>query len=337
MHRAGFGVVALLASWTVAQTTAEAQDIVVNVTAFEGRSAGTFDLPDLATTSASPVGLDECEKTITFTFSGLDATRDHLSFYEGTGCDDPTVRQDTTSTMCDPLEVPDQAYMMRTAIDDVAITLSDLLPTQCADGSGSGLQNVWVLALNNRGDTVSGAGQKVMFPLAFDFTPPSMVGSLQATGGEDVATLTWGGGEANTMYQIFLDPAGCTGSTPTSDGRLTTDPPDISLLVKTATGGTTTVPFPESVAFGTSVAVAIRGIDDSGNLGSVSNIVCVERFETTSWWDSRCGSGDGGTEDELCRDDGGTCAASPARSSGAGLGTLLMVAVAALVIRRRAR
>jgi len=335
MHRAGIGAVALLASWMAAQTTAAAQDIVPSVRAFEGRTRA-FSLLDLATTRASPITLAECESaTITFRFTGVDINRANLSFFEGQMCDDPTVRQDTTTTTCN--ELPATAATMNLSVVDVVVPVRELLPSQCTAGSGAGVQTIWVLALNARGDTVAGPGQKVSFPLAFDFAPPAMVGSLRATGGEDVATLTWSGGEANTTFQVFLDPNGCTGTTPNSPG-LESDPPDASLMVKTASGGSTTVEFPDSVPFGSHVAVAIRGEDSSGNLGSLSNIVCVERFETTSWWDSRCaGGGDGGAVDELCRDDGGTCAATPARSSGAGLGTLLMIALAALVIRRRAR
>jgi len=336
MHRAGIGAVALLASWMAAQATANAQDILPSVRAFEGRTRA-FSLTDLATTRASPIRLAECESaTITFRFTGVDINRANLSFFEGQMCDDPTVRQDTTTTTCN--ELPATAATMNLAVVDVVVPVDELLPEQCRAGSGAGVETIWVLALNNDGETVTGAGQKVSFPLAFDFAPPAMVGSLRATGGESVATLTWSGGEANTTFQVFLDPNGCTGSTPNADGGLTGETPDPSLMVKTASGGSTTVPFPDSVPFGSHVAVAIRGEDSSGNLGSLSNIVCVERFETTSWWDSRCGGGgDGGAVDELCRDDGGTCAATPGRASGAGLGTLLMIALTALVIRRRAR
>lgn len=336
MHRVGIGAVALLASWMAAQATAQAQDIAPSVRGFDGRTRA-FSLSDLATTRASPIRLAECESaSITFRFTGVDINRANLSFFEGQMCDDPTVRQDTTTTTCN--ELPPTAATMNLAVVDVAVPVRELLPSQCEAASGAGVQTVWVLALNARGDTVTGPGQRVSFPLAFDFAPPAMVGSLRATGGEDVATLTWSGGEAGTTYEVFLDPNGCVGSTPDSPGLMGEGAPDPTLLWKSGvSGGSTTVDFPDSVPFGGFVAVAIRASDRSGNVGSLSNIVCVERFETTSWWDSRCSGGDGGPVDELCRDDGGTCAASPGSSSGAGLGTLLMVALAALVIRRRAR
>ena len=221
MHRAGIGAVALLASWMAAHATAEAQNISPSIRAFEGRTRA-FYLADLATTRASPVTLAECESaSITFRFTGVDINRANLSFFEGQSCDDPTVRQDTTMRTCTDLEL--SAATMNLAVVDVVVPVRDLLPEQCAAGSGAGVPTIWVLALNARGDAVTGPGQKVSFPLAFDFDPPATVGSLRATGGEDVATLTWSGGEANTTFQVFLDPNGCTGTTPNSPG-LESDP-----------------------------------------------------------------------------------------------------------------
>lgn len=336
MHRVGIGAVVLLASWMAAQTSAQAQDIVPSIARFEGRTRA-YSLMNLATTTGSPVTRAECDATITFRFSGVDIGRANLSFFEGQRCDDPTVRQSTTTTECNELPAT-AATMNQPIVDNVEIPVSELLAEQCEAGTGSGVQTIWVLALNAGGDAVSGAGQKTSFPLAFDFTPPTAVGSLRATGGEDVATLTWSGGEAGTTYEVFLDPNGCNGATPSSPG-LMGETPDPTLVVKSGvSGGTTTVDFPAGVSFGTFVAVAIQAKDRSGNVGSLSNVVCVERFETTSWWDSRCGGGDGGgAGDELCRDDGGTCAASRGRSSGVSLGALLLLALATLVIRRSAR
>lgn len=335
MHRAGLASIALLGSWIASHGIAEAQEIVVGVSSFTGRSAGTFDLADLANTNASPIGLDECDSVITFELSGLDSSRDHVEFFEGSMCPDPSVRQDETTTTCDPLEVPDAAYT-GTVLEELQVTVSDLLAEPCADGSGSGTRNIWMLALSSPDDDASGPGQSKTFPLAFDFSPPATPGSLQATGGEDVATLTWGSSDTDARTQVFVDPAGCTGGTPTSEG-LMSDPPTLAPFA-TVTGGTTTVAFPESVPFGGHMAVAIRAVDDAGNAGALSNIVCVERFETTSWWDMRCGGDGGAAADEVCRDDGGTCSvASPGRPGSGALAALLGLALAAIVLRRSAR
>lgn len=337
MHRAGIGAVALLASWAAAQVTAEAQDIRPSVTAFQGRD-GNFSIDQLGS-DAGEIGLAECDSLITFTFTGVDSMRGELQFWEGSMCDLSSVRLNEDTTECEELPAASVDIDNRSMFGDVQVRVSDLLPEACTDRSGAGGRDIWVIALDSPNDDATGPGQKATFRLAFDFNPPSTPGSLQATGGENVATLTWGSGDSDASYQVFVDPTGCdSNGAVIADGPLTTDPPTLSPRTGTVTGGQTTVEFPDAVEFDQYMAVAIRAVDDSGNLGALSNVVCVQRFETTSWWDSRCGTGDGGgAGDELCRDDGGTCAATSARSSGAGLGTLLLIALAALVIRRRAR
>lgn len=326
MHRGAVaGAVALAV--LVMTGRADAQAIGVNVLAFEGRSAGTFDLMDLATVAANPIGAAECTATISFRFTNVDITRAQLQFFQGASCDDVSVRTDTTNTSCQELAVPADAIDMR-AQQDVDIVAGDLVP--CEEG-GSGVQTIWVLALNNPSDTVTGAGQAVSFPVAYDFVAPSAPSGLTVNPGESAAQLTW---DATTDqvsgYDIFVDPTGCSDTGEVTSPGLTSDPPDETLIVSSPSGSASSAsaPYPASVGTGQFMAVAIRAVDRAGNASPLSTPVCVERIEVVSWWDMECGSG----AHEYC--DGG-CAAAPGSGGGAAWLALAGAALALLAARRR--
>lgn len=330
MQRAAFLLIAALA-WVTLSGAARAQtNIGVSVLSFEGRTDGTFDLTRLGNTQSNPIGEAECGATIRFRFINIDTSRAFLRFFEGANCNDPAVRTSTTTTACQPLTVPDVAIEGRSQ-RDVDIVASDLVP--CDEG-GSGVRNVWVLALSNPNDTVTDPGQQHTFPIAYDFVAPSAPTSVTSGGGETDATISWTqSGEQVTEFQIFVDPNGCTDGTVTSPG-LTSDPPDESLIAATAGSGarSTSVEFPSGVPLGGQMAVAVRGVDRAGNVGPLSTPICVDRFEVTSWWRMYCSEADA---PEVC--PGGGCAATP--SGGRGSGALVASALLAfaLVLRRRAR
>ena len=275
----GLAIAALWAS------PAGAQDITVSVLDFSGRAPGNFDLMDLASISANPISQGECDAaaTVTFRFSGVDTSRSNLHLYQGALCDDVMVRNDTTDDRCSELAGP-YASQNRSQPPDLTFEVSELVP--CGAG-GAGIITVWVLALNSAmADEVSGAGQKVTFPIAYDFQGPSAPADFTATGGETTASLTWtGSGDQITSYEIYLDPSGCGGTF--------TDPPDPSLLVATIDGTNSSyaLTFPDTVATPGEAAVVIRAIDRAGNASAPSSAVCVNRFTVTTWWETYCGSG----------------------------------------------
>jgi MYXO-CTERM domain-containing protein len=336
MSRRAADVLALaacgLATLLVLAPRAHAQDsITVTVRDFTGRAAGDFDLMDLATTSAVPISQGECDAgaEITFRFTNVDPMRSNLFFYQGANCDDVAIRNDTTDDRCSLLAGPFTTEM-RTQVD-VTLPVSELVP--CGEG-GSGTREIFVLAVNNTmSDDVSGPGQLATFPIAYDFQGPAAPSDFEAVGGESSATLTWTADTSQiTEWEIFLDPNGCTGGT--VDSALLADPnaPDPSALVDTAEGTASSfdLPFPASVPIGGEAAVAIRAVDRAGNVGTLSPVRCVSRFDVTTWLEAFC-AGDG-SGSEVCTDGG--CSVSPAGGDGR-LAWLLIGAAAALAFYRR--
>lgn len=331
VRRGSIAAVALFV-WGAWTSGAEAQTpIMVVVRDFTGRTASQFSLMDLATVAANPITGGECDATITFRFTNVDVTRAQLEWFQGANCNDPAVRTSTTTTSCQALPVQSTAIDGRSQVD-VAVRAGDLID---CESNSSGVRTVWVLALNNPNDTVTGNGQSVSFPIAFDLAGPSQPTGLMGTGGEDAAHLTWDTPTtAVDKYQIFMDPNGCTDGTVTSTG-LTSTPPDESLIVSTISGTTNSadVAFPDSVPIPGEVAIAIRPEDRSGNKGELSNIICVERFAVTTWWDMYCG---GASPPAACSSSG--CAVEPGDDGGGPLGVLAALIVGlALVVRRRGR
>lgn len=326
MHRRTMGAAVLLASMAVAGN-AEAQAIGVSLQNFSGRT--TTDLADLATTNARPIGLAECDAELSFRFTNVDTSRSQLEFFEGASCEDVSVRTDTTSTMCNELPVPPDSIDMLSQ-QDIVIVARDLVP--CDEAAGSALRNVFVLALSSPTDEVTGAGQIVEFPIAYDFDPPAAPGGLTVNPGESAAQLTWTAASGISSYDVFLDPTGCSATGELISPGLMSDPPDESLIVSSPASGASaaTVPYPDGVATGQYVAVAIRAVDNAGNVSDLSTAVCVQRIEVISWWDMECGSGG----PEYC--SGGCTIARSSEGSAAWLG-LIGVAAVLFVWRKKGR
>jgi MYXO-CTERM domain-containing protein len=333
MHRAAFVPIAMVA-WGLLAGVAQAQTITPRINRFEGRTASESELARLATTAQNPIGAAECDATITFQFNGIDPTRASLRFYEGANCNDPAVRTSTTTTSCNELSVPPVAIDGRSE-REVGILARDLVP--CDEG-GSAVETIWVLALNNVNDTVTGRGQQVSFPIAFDFVPPSAPTSVASGGGEVDALVSWASsGDQVSEFQIFVDPTGCTDGVVTSP-VLTMSPPDETalsgLLAGTAgnTAASARVSFPAEVPIGGQMAVAVRAIDRAQNIGALSTPICVDRFEVTSWWDTYCGSAEAPA---VCTNGG--CSVAPVGGQPIAWVGALVAATLVLVSRRRSR
>ncbi len=330
MQRAAFVPIALIA-WGLLVGSTQAQDIGVVVNSFEGRE--NPDLARLGNQLGTPIGEADCDSLVTFRFTGIDVTRSALFFFHGSSCNDPMVRTDMTSSACQATDAASVAINGR-AQQDPPVLVRDLLP---CDMATSGVRTIWVLALNDPTDAVTGAGQQVSFPLAYDFQVPSAPTDPSASGGEARATLTWSSAGSDVVeYQVFADATGCTDDVVTSP-VLTGDPPDegalAGLLTSTAAGTSTSasVSFPASVPVGGQMAVAVRGVDRAGNVGALSTPVCVTRFEVDTWWDSYCPEGD---TRGVCS---GGCAAAPGRDASEPMLALLGLVPVALVLRRRSR
>jgi hypothetical protein len=251
----------------------------------------------------------------------IDTTRSNLRFFAGSECDNPEVRSDTTDDRCNELTVPSQATENDPQVD-ATISAADLVGG--CDSADSAVDTIWVLAVNNPSDAVSSAGQKVTFNIAHDFSGPDMLTGFEATGGESSAMLSWDAPSGQTSsIEVYLDPSGCTDIA---------DPPDASLRVATIDGAADghTLPFPDSIAIGSEVGIAVRTIDNAGNAGALSNTVCVRRFEVMSWWEAYCQDM---PDAEVCASGGG-CAVSRSRSS---LFAVAFAALALAFVLRRSR
>ncbi len=315
--------------FVLASAPAVAQDIQVTIRSMEGRTS--VDLADLATTSAVPISQSECnaDALIEFRFTQIDSARSQLHLYYGAMCETVSVRTDTTDTSCNDLEL-EYAIDMNTQVDQ-SIPVSSLI--DCTAGS-SGTRTIYVLAIDNETSEVTGAGQKVSFPIAFDFQGPSAPSGLTISDGETAMTLSWEpSSDQITEYEVYFVENGCSG------GAVTTtafdDPANPTVAVYTTIEGTTSsasVEFPDGLAVGSEHAVAIRGVDNAGNAGNLSTPQCVTIVDVQTFWDAYCGGGGGG---EACTS---SCAASPA-SRGADRGAWLALAAlaAGLLVRRRMR
>ena len=332
MQRAGLAVALAVMTWSGLAEVASAQTpIMVIIESFTGREAGRFDLADLATTSAIPIGAAECDATIVFQFNNVDMARANLRFFEGANCNDPAVRTDMTTSSCNELAVPLTTIGMVTEVT-VSARASDLVP---CDAGGSGVRTIWVLALDDINSTVTDAGQQVSFPIAFNLAPPTGPAGFAAQGGESGARLTWTAASGVTEYEVFVDPNGCTDGTVTSELLADPENPDASASVATFTGPASsyTLTWPDSVPIGGEAAVAIRAADNAGNVGPLSTVLCVSRFNVTSWWEAYCAQT---PTPESCSGGGG-CSAMPARDAGAPWIFFAAGVALAIAWRRRSR
>src|SRR5690606_8699685 len=147
-----------------------------------------------------------------------------LQFFRGSMCDQVSARTDTTSTACTPLDIPSVAIENRTE-RTVRIAIDALVP--CGNGS-SGVENIWVLALNNETDEVSGPGQRAQLPDAFTFALSGGPVGVTAPPGEAGATRSWEAEGADAQFQGFFDPEGWPDGVVTSE-RLTPDASEATL------------------------------------------------------------------------------------------------------------
>lgn len=308
---------------------AAAQNISVTIRSMEGRTSA--DLADLATTTAVPVSQRECDNgaIVQWRFSNIDNSRSQLHIYYGSMCETVSVRNDTTSTACTDLDL-EHSIDMNTQVD-WGIPISDMI--DCTTGS-SGTRTIYVLAVDNSTSEVSGAGQLVSFPIAFDFSGPSAPSDFMATDGEGSTTLSWeASSDQITSYDVFFVENGCDGS-----GNVTTDafadPANPTVDPYSSIDGTTSsasVTLPSGLAIGSQHAVAIRGVDNAGNVGNVSSVECITIVNVDTFWDAYCGSG---STSEACSS---SCAASPGRPAGGAVLWVLAVAALGFVVRRRSR
>ncbi len=377
MQRAGLAACALVLATAFggvarAQTSSGGGGISVGITSFPGRT--NLSLDNLGNQMGQPLVSSECNKTITFRFTGIDTSRGNLYFYQGTGCDQTSVRTNSTMHSCIELAFGPIPTSNRSQID-VPIPASALAP--CTMG-GTGVWNVFVLAMNNpMSDMVSG-NQLATFSIAYDFTGPAAPTGFTATGGA-AAHLHWDTAmDQVTTYLVYMDPNGCSadgnpltdGAVATLDGSITMDGGvvdagmDASTVLDASTtagsdggssdagivdslqtagpggapikmtgGGSTsdTVPFPSDFPDNSFIAVAIRGVDRSGNPGALSNIVCVQKYPVVTWWDTYCG---GSSPPTACGSSSG-CSVEPTRTGHPGIPISLVFAALALVFVRR--
>lgn len=305
-----------------------AQDIVVTLRGMEGRTS--VDLTDLATTSAVPISQSECNTAalLDLRFTQIDSTRSQLHLFYGSNCEMVSVRNDTTDTSCTDLDL-EYAINMNTQVDQ-QIPVSSLI--DCTSGS-SGTRTIYVLAVDNETSEVSGAGQKVSFPIAFDFQGPSAPTGFTVANGETAMTLSWeASSDQITSYDVFLVADGCD-----ADGNVTTtafdDPANPTVAVYSNVEGATTgtsVAIPAGTAVGTNYAVAIRGVDNAGNAGTVSSVQCATVVNVDTFWDVYCG---GASASEACAS---SCSASPGDRGSPLPWVLIAGAVIGLATRRRA-
>lgn len=311
--------------------SAQAQDIMVTVRDFTGRTT-VPSREQLGSSAGFPITQMDCDTNaeITFRFDGIDTTRTNLYLYQGASCDDVMIRNTTTDERCSELAGPFMTEMRRQV--DLTIGVEQLVP--CGAGGG-GTITVWVLAVNNTmSDEVSGAGQKATFDVAYDFEGPAAPPGFDASGGETSITVEWeAGSDQVTRYEVYVDPNGCMDGAVDPEGALASDPdnPPMSLLATTIDGPSSggPVPFPESVPTPGEAAVAVRAVDRAGNVGALSPVRCVARFEVTSWLEMYCVDGSA----DAC--GGSDCSVSPGSGSTAPLVALGLVVGVALLRRRR--
>ncbi len=307
-----------------------AQTIQVSLQSFAGRRSA--DIADLAMASARPVSAAECAANadLAFRFSSVDSTRAELRFFHGTNCEMSSVRNDTTDTSCTelPLQIP---INMNTQVDEV-IPIGSLI--DCTAG-GTGSRQVYVLALDNDTSEVTGMGQQVNFPIAYDFDGPTAPQDLAARAGESQMTLDW---TASTDqldgYEVYFVANGCDDETRmVTTTRLTDENLTEGDLLRAVAGATstTTAEFPDDAAIGSWHAVAIRAIDKAKNPGALSEPVCVQRISITTWFDTYCS---GASPPAACTSSG--CTVAPGRRGDAtGLAFLAAFALFGLVWRER--
>lgn len=272
------------------------------------------------------VTAEECDSSsIDARFTGI-GDSGSLIFFEGSNCQVSTPARGSDESTCRPLDYEEPTEML--GMRDITIPLNRLLDCATMD---AGEKDVFVLAIDNETDDVT-ADQVFTFPLRWDFSGPGAVSGLAVGAGEDAANLTWEGSTAMLRrYDVFLDPEGCVDGMVV--GALAGESPPDSLIVATPAGtaASATAPFPDSVPIGGQAAVAIRGVDEAGNPGTLT-ARCVTRREVTTWWEMYCGSGGS----EACRSSG--CSVQPHSSSPALPAALAALGVGLLLtVRRRNR
>lgn len=284
-----------------------------------GAGLGIF-LEDFAGREPPLVNLEinnqECNDDATVEFELTGVTSDNVFVYVGENCTDELMR-DGDGGDCDLVAtIPTEGQ------STVPVELKVDSELQCTDGADV---NVWMLAISGKAATAGTAWECQI--LKVDINIPEKVTGLNASSGESEAKISWSTVKGASKYHIVWASGsvgdagtGCSGEAPFTDDDA-------------RNGGAfqhdTTTPAAFSVpnTYGGFAWVAVAAEDSAGNIGPLSEAVCLKFIPAESFAEQfkrHGGSFDGG------------CRATPGRR-GAGFAVIALALAALLLVRRRRR
>jgi len=269
-----------------------------------------------------PISAEECAADIPITLRVMNAAMTaRLDFWSGTSCN--TVESRTTGTLtCEYL--PMASTTRDGSQQDIVVTMSTLL-IDCTAGTSTTTFFILPVATTMSTEMVS---DFAMFTVALDAQAPGPPTGLTTGAGETAIPLSWTAPTGSDIheYNIYIDDAAadCASTTLVAGSP----PPTEGVRIVTVNGDATETTL-SGIATGTEAAVAISAVDDAGNVGVLSEVVCAMSVPTEGFWDKYKGGGGSAS----------TCAAAPGPRGGGGSGSgapwALLGAACALAMRVR--
>ncbi len=299
-----------------------------------------------------PLSLEECEANLPISmvvtnapYDATGMTRLEWDLWQGgTGtaganCQTATSRRTSggSAAVCTHRSAWDGGGQITATMPTLTFRPQELFPDGC-EGTAQGTYVFYVLAVSAPGDTTTdvAATHYYGFNVALDFEAPDAP-MLEDAAGDRQIVVEWTNVATETLAgaRVYVDTAGtCDGTTSLVEGSA---PP--ASLTPTEVFGSAPVTASLDGAdlgleIGESAPVAVTVFDTARNESVLSNVACIERVPVEGFWDDYC------REQMLsaseCRARYSGCSAMPGVPARNGALALLLLALGAVVSRRRA-
>ncbi len=283
---------------TSAQTTTVTQtpgSIAIQAQAFGSWRATPVNF------TQTPINGTECDTPITFRFSNISysatAAAQRFDIWRtttgGGACQTATNRSSTTGT-------PSCTHVAETA--QITANMQDFQLTPRALFGSCAVEQTYVFyflmtASTPDSTTTITAANYGFVEISLDGVVPAAPTLTGDAAGDANINLAWTNpAGTTTLYgaEVYVDPTGCTGSTPSSTILVAGQAPAVGLSAAATPAGDALASTSVAAAtlgvpnYGNRAAVAVLLVDRGRNRSVLSNIQCVERVHVEGFFDSYC-------------------------------------------------
>lgn len=290
----------------------EAKAFTLTLVSVENRAESVHNLE-----TTRPISLAECnaETKLTFRFNNFTTTTQKvISVFQGTDCQTGTNRTGMNPTCFARTIAADTSNIVDNGT--LIISAKELFPTCEQTQNRTDTFFFLVLPAANSADN-STEFQSIKITL--DPVAPAAASDLAGGAGDSTVSLAWTApsGAATSLYgtHVFVDTAGCAGGTPSSLLLIPGSAPTLApIRFVTGTAATLSLnPSELGLGYGDAAAVAISFVDSARNESLLSNLTCIERVQTTGYWDAFCQAN---PDNKSCTTSGGCSLARANTSTG---------------------